>query len=443
MTTLESTSGRPLCRTEVGVDASDRMASLSFTTVARVTGLLPLERLRRALDQLEQRHVLLRAAIDRGQGELKFRWGAADSIPLREIHAPVDEVFKEAEIALKQRCWTDEGPRAELLVLRHKDDDCSLLLTLHHLISDGSSGIMLMRDLLAGVEGLKTDLLAQVDSPGLNAYVPERWRRWTAWFLMLGVAARSLSRFPIRLRQPKWRDDPARLIRLNALRLDEPNTRALCARAKADNVTVHGVIAAAMSQAVAASAGRLGLIRVMHAVNMRKQVSKEQQSAMLDQACGYYVSGMETDHQVGERTKITALAKEVHSALHQGLARGEPWLILPMLLPTLGAVVPKRGNVQRWAWFYERMAFRPSFGITNLGRLEAMKCHPQVGALKVPEFYFCAAGSVLYDLGLSVTHFTDSLMIVVNSQRARVSDNQAEHLMRSLQTHLLAYAQGH
>lgn len=441
MSSSDVADGRLFTRAEYGVDACERMASLSFTTVARVAGELPTPRLRDALSALEQKHVLLRAAVDRSGARLRFLQGRAAPIPVREIQAPPERVLTEAEAALQQRDWTDAGPRGELLIIRHADDDCSLLLTLHHLVSDGSSGIMLMRDLLAGAAAVARAEHPCVDSPGLNVYQPAVHRGPGAWMRAAGVALRSLLRAaPLRLRQAQWRTDLSRQIELRALRLDVPSTRALCAQAKADGVTVHGVIAATMSQAVLACAQRPGLIRIMHAVNMRKQLPPEQRSDTLDQACGYYVSGLETDHRPHAGQTTAALATEIHGALHAGLKRGEPWVVIPLLIPALTALVPRRGDVRRWAAFYERLAFRPSFGITNLGRLETLQVRTQLGALQVKEFYFCAAGSVMYELGLSVTHLDDRLTVVLNSQRARLSSAQMQVLSETLMQGLLAYA---
>lgn len=434
--------GRPFCATERGVDACDRMASLSFTVVARVRGDLPSQRLQHALDRLERRHPLLRAGIVRGAWRLDFRWGAAAPIPLQEREAPPDRVAAEAEFTLRQRPWTDEGPRAELLVLRHGVADCSLLLTLHHLISDGSSGILLMRDLLAVAAGEALALPEVIDSPGLNAFVPARWTVGKAWPAMLQVSLRSLlRRAPLRLRQPHGHGDRQRALRLNLLQLPEPVTQALCARARRDGLTVHGIIAAAMSQGLQACASRDGTLRIMHAVNMRKQLSGSQRDEMLSQACGYYVSGIQTDHCLRAGVSTADLARDIHAELHGGLARGEPWLVLPGIVPMLTALVPRRGDVRTWAWPFERLAFRPGFGITNLGRLEALQCRASVGALQVDSLYFCAAGSVLYELGLSVTHFQDRLTLALNSLRARLTDAQAAQLLEYLEAGLRAYAE--
>src|SRR5262245_40805027 len=161
---------RPLCPAERATDVFDRASTLNFTAVARVRGHLTPERLTGAVRALEAKHPLLRARIDR-EGELRYVPGEAAPIPLQVEHASASDWSRFAAQTLEHKIWPDEGPRAELTWLDHGEGRSTLLLCLHHLVSDGSSGIIAMRDLL----GFVADPAAVpevVPSPGQRAFYP-------------------------------------------------------------------------------------------------------------------------------------------------------------------------------------------------------------------------------------------------------------------------------
>ena len=62
------------------------------------------------------------------------------------------------------------GPLARCVHVRHADDQHHLLLTFHHVVGDGMSGVFMVRDLLT----------AATDSPRVASTNPEGFRPPTA-----------------------------------------------------------------------------------------------------------------------------------------------------------------------------------------------------------------------------------------------------------------------
>ncbi|MCQ8192265.1 non-ribosomal peptide synthetase [Streptomyces rugosispiralis] len=114
----------------------------------RVSGELDLDCLRRAMDLLIDRHEALRTAFVReADGYVQvIRASAAVQVEVAEAH---DET--EASVLAGQEAARpfdlSRGPLARLRVLRLSESDHVLVLTLHHLVTDGWSQGVLVRDL--------------------------------------------------------------------------------------------------------------------------------------------------------------------------------------------------------------------------------------------------------------------------------------------------------
>ncbi|HEY6880893.1 MAG TPA: hypothetical protein VI299_22870, partial [Polyangiales bacterium] len=175
-------TSRKLVPAERMVDAFDRAATMSFSVVASVRGPLERAQLLSSLRQLEQRHPLLLVRIVREGETVRFDPHGATAIPLQEL-AP--QAFEAAVASsLDHHVWPDEGPRAVLSWARDGERS-QLLFRFHHVISDGSAGVVAMRDLL---QGLHAPTLARIESPGQDAFFPAghgglRDKLRTGWML--------------------------------------------------------------------------------------------------------------------------------------------------------------------------------------------------------------------------------------------------------------------
>jgi hypothetical protein len=106
--------------------ALDRIATMNFTTIARVRGRFDDGQLRHALDALARRHPTLTARLCRK----RFRWylepNTVHSIGSRHIDADPQAWVSYAEAETQHETWRLDGPRARCTWLRHGETDSTL-----------------------------------------------------------------------------------------------------------------------------------------------------------------------------------------------------------------------------------------------------------------------------------------------------------------------------
>jgi|GEM_PF-1309375 len=438
---------RLLAPAERMVDVFDRGATLNFLVVAQVNGPLSADRLESALRRLESRHPLLRARVERSEGGVAFVPGEARPIPLRVLEGPAGAWRALAEEGLTHRVWDDAGPRAELTWLRHSPCESSLLLLFHHLVSDGSSGMFAMRDLLrlAAQPGLA---LAPIPAPAPSRFYPAGhgslgWQLRTLRMLvasMFGPKPQRLRVEPRGARKPE--PEGARTPRLARLRIPREESARLLQRARRDGATVHGVLSAAFARAVASQLGAGPAVeRILHPVDMRRYARAHHPGlATPGEAVGYYVSSMETNHRVDPSSPLAPLAREVTQQIRDGKARGTPLMTAPIAGPMLSKRHERTaGDLPRFRDFVETKVVFDTFSLTNLGPLEQLGLEPSYGELTVADVYFVAAGSVLSTLGGAVTTFGGALTLTIGWVEPLVAREVAERVVSRIEHELADY----
>ncbi len=149
----------------------------------RLAGPLDVDALQRSLDEIVRRHESLRTTFVTMDGKPSQVIGPVDTtMPIRPIDLrllPVDQREVEA-----QRLATEEvqrpfdlarGPLLRALLLRLGDEDHLILLTLHHIISDGWSTSILTREV-----GILYDAFSHGRSSPLPA-LPIQYADFAAW----------------------------------------------------------------------------------------------------------------------------------------------------------------------------------------------------------------------------------------------------------------------
>jgi NRPS condensation-like uncharacterized protein len=448
---------RALSPVERMVDVFERASTLTFTTAVTLRGGvdargcageqdIDASALEQALRKLERLHPLLRARIERADAGMAFVFDQAAPIPLRILEGPPAAIWELARSSLEHRVWPDQGPRAELTWLRHAPDRCSLLLSLHHLVSDGSSGIFALRDLLR--------LLAQPQAqpeplhvPSQSAFYP-RGHGNLRWKLRAGalVAHALFGEKPHRLRVEPADPDAPRSVGLTHLRLAAPQMQALMRRARADRATVHGVLSAAIARAISDEAQAEGSgdpikQSILHAVDLRRYLKAYYPgSNVTPDAVGYYVSSLQTAHRVQSSGPLGPLAREITEAVRAKKAQGEPLLAGPIAGEWITRRAPKTGDLRGFRRFVEQQVMLDTFSITNLGPLENLGIQPSVGRLQVEDCFFVAAGSVFTTLLVSATTFGGALTMPIGWVEPLVARELAERVVRRAELELSTYA---
>lgn len=418
-------------------DRFDRAATMNFVTVAQLRGPLQAATLQRALRCLEARHPLLRAQLVRGPEYTSLSAGAAE-IPLFEREVEQAQVLALGGALLEHREWPDSGPRAELHWLRHGPDSSSLLLLLHHVVSDGSSGILAMRDLLAFAADGDPSAVQPLPSPGQDSFFPAEQKLLRDGFLAQ-LKAGVPKALPV-ARVGSRREVPMEERSMGVLRLqlDAAQSTALQQRARHDGATIHGVLSAALALAIAQEVPEPGLQRMAHPVDLRRYLrARYPDTSAIGDAVGYYVSSVVTEHTLHGQP-LGSLAREISAAVRAGKESGEPLLNAPVRGPLLvdrTAGMP----VAEFRTLCEQQIFDNTCSLTNLGKLEQLGCAEHVGALQVEDLYFLAASSVLGKFGGSAVSFRGRIALQLAYVRPFVPDPLAETLLRSAHVLMLNY----
>ena len=128
----------------------------NITTVVRLTGQLDITALKRALDEIVDRHEVLRTTFSEIDGEPVQVIRPAEPLPLRTVSvaelAAAEQEDRIRDLALEdahQLFDLSRGPLFRIRLVRQSDESHVLLLTLHHIICDGWSLAVLTREVAA------------------------------------------------------------------------------------------------------------------------------------------------------------------------------------------------------------------------------------------------------------------------------------------------------
>ena len=367
---------RELSPSERAVWLMDQAAPMNGVMMAHVRGPLRAQDLRAGLLRLQERHPLVRAHIEPGQRP-RIVTTDARPIPLRTVRRQGGEDWRaEAEAEVNQPFSVGENPLFRAVLIQgekhNPGDQSELLLTLHHVLCDATSGTLCIRQLLKDAAALSSgaplpaveplplrpalsDLLA-VGAPRMIAQVNS--------FVWRFLAARA--RGPRKLRFDAEAPPAGRRTRFVDYTLDPAQTAALSARCKQEGTTVQGVLCAALLLALSAdlgdeegAAGRRPL-GCFSAVGMRDRLSEQ-----LGDEVGLFASQATTFHQVPPDRDLWDLGREVRSRLLHVIETGEPY----MTFPWLGMFIP--WGEDPLPGLLRRVDLRAPFatGITNTGRL--------------------------------------------------------------------------
>jgi NRPS condensation-like uncharacterized protein len=425
------------------VDVFDRTATLNFTCVLRVRGPLSEVALNAALRRLEQRHPLLRARIERHAGAPVFVMNEAAPIPLHVLDGDRADWQRVAEQSLEQRVWADEGPRAELTWLRHGAEHSTLLLALHHVVSDGHSGFVALRDLLGLLA--EPELLHSV-SPQAGAPLAPGAVSCAAW---AARAAQWLAGFarahkPQQLRKesaPRAPHSP----RLGMITFDAEQTERMRERTRAARASLHGLVCAAFAKGyVQAGDWERAPLRVCHPVDLRRYLdcTKHSKTTRYADAVGCFVSSVETEHVVSADTSLPQLAQQITQSIRDKKQADGP--LLTASLAGVGSWLTRdasgKPELARLGDVVERYVMLDSFGVTSLGSVERIGLEPQVGLLSVEDAFFVSGASVVTAITAATSIYAGKLTIGLQWVEPLVSTATAEHILACIEHELATFA---
>ncbi|MET7257175.1 condensation domain-containing protein [Dyadobacter fermentans] len=227
---MKRTQNRTLGAFEKTFWLLDQIDSKDFCLAADISGILPAEEWRKAIDMAQQRHpnLSVRVVLDE-LARPTLQHAENLHIPLRVVHAEQNYRWEqEVEKELSARFNTAKGPLLRV-VLVQKTDSTVLILAANHTVADGTSLSYLTRDILLAVTGNELELLQPQVSNDQTLGLSEDMPAQTAG----------------RVLELKIKTDVVSPL-VSSHRFSESTTRKVLERARQENTSVHGAICAAV-----------------------------------------------------------------------------------------------------------------------------------------------------------------------------------------------------
>lgn len=311
---------RPLSPMERWYWICDRISPLNVVARVRVHGHCDTADLRWAARELVREHPLLAVTVVAGPRGTEPRFAApADlRIPVRVV-SPEDEGRWQREVdrELGSSVADGAGPLARIVhVIGDRGARHELVLTLSHVIADGTTALALLRRLVqlaaTGGRGEPREAL-----PAPEAMLPRRINRLprlvhlAAWVLADNLQL-AFAR-PRRLRAVEQVAPTDRRSRLLHRELDAGRLAAVVAWCRREQVTVHAALTAALACSVAREQGTTGRVVVGSPVDFRAQLAPP---VGPDEA-GAYVATVPSYVRVGPAIELAAAARKVTGDLRR------------------------------------------------------------------------------------------------------------------------------
>jgi hypothetical protein len=326
---MDTSATRELSPTERWFWIADQLATNNITARVRVEGEVPVAALRAGLDALRTRHPLLRQAITAEPDGTRPRFVPTDNpIPLRQVElAEADDkrwLWEMDGHELVEPVDWRRGPLARAVVVSQPGQIHDLILTVPHCVSDGTTVLALLRQWAR--------LAAQPAGPTVES----------------GSTLSPEDRFPARYRgtpdlpPPGERPAAHRLVPDRFVPFERRRSRMLhrflpsealenlALACKREDVTMHGVLAAAMVAAVARDAGAPEHLTIGSPIDFRAELDPP---VSVDEV-GSFVSALPAVVRY-QPDDLWSMARSVNRDLTECKRRGEHFL-QPLLLADKG-----------------------------------------------------------------------------------------------------------
>ncbi|MGO3807557.1 MAG: phthiocerol/phthiodiolone dimycocerosyl transferase family protein [Sphingobacterium sp.] len=249
---------------------------LNCVFTARIKGEITLENLIAALAKIQQKHPLLRAAIDDNDTKTPFFFLKADIevIPIRIVQRQTDEDWLSESKTEWSRLFDDKNSPFARVVWVKGEEISEILLIAPHCICDGSAGMTLIRELLCLLDDPGMELEPYSMFGSIDEYLPSDFytkkQRWKAKIVIL--LARCL--FFIRRKSKETSSGENYVIHQ---KLDAEMTRAIIHGCKEAGITVHARLCAAFLQAFWLVRGSAAKGKVISPVDIRNFIPEIKQ----------------------------------------------------------------------------------------------------------------------------------------------------------------------
>lgn len=391
---------RPLGPMEKSLWLIDRVCRINFVMHAGICGHLPPEALRAALDSVQQRHPLLGVRIVRkGWSGLCFEGSHVPQIPLRIVDDPDASWVAEAEHECNTLFPTEQGPLVRCVLVRHEEERSTLLVSFHHSIGDGMSGVYLIRDLLHAASGTirgNHDRLPDLDlKQPMEAYLPPEMKTRHGWWRSCRVLCRLIGSLfqgvPARPKRDRWAFPTKRSAYIVSHQLPPSVVEPLLARARKEEATVHSALTAACLFAINKDlhTKKDRLFMPSADTNIRKYLSPP-----IHDDVGQFASACTCFCRVGEGSDFWQVARDIRTALSERINHGEP-LEFSMLLEKADSLFRLSGTRRPASLLQAFMYELLSSGATDLSNLGLVEMPADYDGLALETVGFASSLSTM------------------------------------------------
>ncbi len=418
---------RPLDPGEAFFFMSDRVSCMNFVVFAERRGHLEPERIRQALDLVQQENLLLQASIQwTEENGLCFIHAPDPRIELR-CHSVTAAGWQQTiEQQLSESFAFEAAPLMRCLYLEMPERSV-LALCFHHAIADGRAGTALLRRILSVMAGRDEAGPKSGPSalPAMADLHPTRFR-WAGQ----PEAARQLRTTLItdyRRHGPlpalPWLASEAteRTPRFIRLSLPPGHTRRLLAAARAQGTTVHGALCAAqlLAQRQLQSGSEATPFFLSCPVDMRPHLEPEPPAT----PTGLFVSLISATFSVSADTDFWQLARDVITQTRLQIARGEGHLLYHLFGLDGSPVLPE----QLESFKKKTLASLPNTMVSNVGAIATVTEDPAVDAIS-----FALCPMPYQTLFTAASSYQDQLVLNVGFDAARLIESDALTLARHI-----------
>ena len=367
---------RALCPTEKCCWIADQISPTNVVARVHLRGHIGSGFLKRAAAALAAEHPLLRVSIRiDSDGTNPTFVPSAGAVPIRRVNGDYLEWERQVDDhELNTPLDWQRGPLIRIVDVAlgsSDDEEHDLLLTVSHTIADGTTALSLLRrllehaDRLSAVDCIDEVVRSRPAAASPDELLPARCRglRGMATFAASGLAdllARTMVRpHPLALEYIAGAQRRTKLVRrvLSSVELD-----TLTRRCRAEGVTVHGALAAAMAIVVGPAAARRdsGRICIGSAINIRGELRPR---VSADEV-GVYVSITQTILRFGGHHDLWSVARQANRSVRWRRRFGQHLALLYAMRFLCPASVAKSSRVFRIVERHGPL----NVCITNIGR---------------------------------------------------------------------------
>ncbi|MFC3756427.1 condensation domain-containing protein [Chryseobacterium tructae] len=235
---------------------------------AKIKGELPEQNFKTALEKIQQKHPLLKVVVDTKSEKYPFFIEEKDiaPIPLRIVERKTDQDW----LAESQKEWKilfeeEKKPLARVVWVKGQDVS-EVFWVMPHCISDGTTGVTLMHELLQLLDNPALELESYEAFSSVDEFLPSNFnvksKKFKANLYLM------FARFFFLLQQKSKKKNLGNDYVLHQ-KLDSETTSQITKRCKANGVSVHALLCAAFMQAFQEVKGKEAKGKVISPVDVR------------------------------------------------------------------------------------------------------------------------------------------------------------------------------